>query len=73
MQDAVHDGIAHVQLAEAMSILARSVVRRRELAGAHAFEQIEFSSPNGCVRALFAGLGEGAAMLATFIAGQIAT
>ncbi len=73
VDDAVHDGVAHVHVRRGhIDFGAQHAGAVRELAGLHAREQIHILF-NGAVaeRALFAGLGEGAAILANLVGVEV--
>ena len=66
-------GSRMLRLGEAMSILARRTrAAVGELAGFHALKEVEifFDGPVA-IRAVLAGLGEGAAMLADLVGGEV--
>ena len=73
VQDAVHHGIAHVQVRRShVDFRAQDARAVGEFSGLHALEQIEiFFHRAIAMRAVLAGLGERAAMFANFFGGEI--
>ncbi len=69
VEDAVHDGIAHVEVRRGhVDFGAQGARAVGEFAGLHALEQIEiFFDGAIAIGAVFAGLGEGAAVLANLV------
>ena len=73
VEDAVHDRIAHVEVGRGhVDFGAEDAAAVGELALLHADEEVEifFDGPVA-IRAVFAGLGEGAAVLADFVGGEV--
>jgi hypothetical protein len=73
VQDAVHHGIAHVEIRRSHIDLRPQHPRSvREFAGAHALEQIQILFDRAiAIRTVFAGLGQGATVLANLVSGEI--
>ena len=73
VQDAVHDGVAHVDVGRGhVDFGAEDAGAVGEFAGLHASEEVEiFFDGAVAIGAVFAGLGEGAAVLADFVGGEV--
>ena len=74
VEDAVHDRVAHVEVGRRhVDFGAEGARAIGEFAGLHAREEVEiFFDGAVAIRALFAGLGEGAAVLADLVGGEVA-
>ena len=74
VEDAVHDGVAHVEVGRRhVDFGAEGAAAIGELAGLHAGEEVEiFFDAAIAVGALLAGFGGGAAVLADLVGGEVA-
>ena len=74
VEDAVHDGVAHVEVGRRhVDFGAQGARAIRKFAGLHACEQVEILFDAAiAVRAFLAGFGEGAAVFADLVGGEVA-
>ena len=74
VEDAVHDGVAHVEVGRRhVDLGAQGACAVGEFAGLHAREEVEiFLDGAIAIGAVLAGFGEGAAVLADLVGGEVA-